>query len=174
VWQDLDVEFVKLKDGLHEFGCLLEKPFFEAFDNSDVLEASVQTDITLEKLPNLMHVSLHMKGYVSTSCDRCLEAVKLPIDTTYRLIYKQLVEGERQTESDSLELIYLGTQEFRLNLALPVYETILLDVPMLRNCDELEEKPCNQEMLKKLNELNNSDSEVSDPRWDKLKDLIKK
>jgi len=45
---------------------------------------------------------------------------------------------------------------------------------MIRNCDDMETKPCNLQMLSKLNDLSGSSEEQSDPRWDKLKELLKK
>ncbi|MBL7812187.1 MAG: DUF177 domain-containing protein [Bacteroidetes bacterium] len=171
--EDLDIEFVKLKDGLHTFRYTLGKLFFEAFENTEVLDARVELDIALEKFPAMIHVQLHAYGTIQLPCDRCLEGINMPVDTQYRLVYKLLTDGERVTESDSQELIFLKPQEIRINLAQPVYESVLLDVPMIRNCDGLENKPCNQEMLKKLDEINQSGDGDPDPRWDKLKDLLK-
>jgi uncharacterized metal-binding protein YceD (DUF177 family) len=45
---------------------------------------------------------------------------------------------------------------------------------MIRNCDEMEVKPCNYQMLAKLNDLSGDGEDQADPRWDKLKELLKK
>lgn len=173
--EEFDIEFVKLKNGEHEFSYRLDKPFFEAFGNEDVLDADVLVNVTLEKFPNIMNLHMKLKGTTGLSCDRCLETINLPVQASYLIIYKQEAEGQslKHEEGDS-ELVILHPQDFKINIAQGLYETVLLAVPMIRNCDRLEEKPCNQEMLSKLNELSGEDETPSDPRWEKLKELLKK
>lgn len=170
--EEFDIAFVKLKDGVHEFHYELGKQFFEAFGNQEVLEASVQVDAELEKQGQMMQIDLSMRGSVNVTCDRCLESIGMPVDTRYRLIYKFRDEEKTEPE-DGYELVYITPQETEVNIAQPVYETVLLDIPMIRNCDGLENKPCNEAMLQKLNQLKHNGEEQSDPRWDKLKDLLK-
>ena len=46
---------------------------------------------------------------------------------------------------------------------------------MIRNCDDLESKPCDQAMIQKLNTLSGETTdEVVDARWEKLKQLKNK
>jgi uncharacterized metal-binding protein YceD (DUF177 family) len=60
-----------------------------------------------------------------------------------------------------------------LSIAQPVYETSLLALPMIRNCDEMETKPCDEVMIQKLETLNSDSTEEPevDARWEKLKQL---
>ncbi|NBX65177.1 MAG: hypothetical protein EBT66_09580 [Bacteroidetes bacterium] len=69
--------------------------------------------------------------------------------------------------------IYLRPHEFKLSIAQPVYETSLLALPMIRNCDEMETKPCDEVMIQKLETLNSDSTEEPevDARWEKLKQL---
>lgn len=170
--EEFEVEFVKLRDGFHEFQYKLGKQFFEAFGNQEVLSANVTVKLGLEKTPQMMQLDLTMNGTVGITCDRCLETLNMPVDTTYRMIYKFRDEERRDPEAD-FEMVYIRPSEISINVAQPVYETVLLDVPMIRNCDMLENKPCNKEMLKKLEELKQNGEGQADPRWDKLKDLLK-
>lgn len=164
------VPFVKLKEGVHQFHFALGKPFFEAFENSDIWSANVQVDMELEKFPHLMNVTIAANGFVEVECDRCLTGIQMPINTKYRLIYKQ---GGKEIKADDAELVVLKPTEIEMDVSLPIYETVLLQLPMLKNCDLLNEKPCNKEMLEKLEKLKPTGEEQSDPRWDKLKDLLK-
>jgi hypothetical protein len=45
----------------------------------------------------------------------------------------------------------------------------------VKNCDDLPVKPCNNEMLEKLDALSGGPGEETerDPRWEKLKELLK-
>lgn len=169
---EFEIEFVKLKDGVYDFHYKIGKQFFEAFGNTEVLTAQVETHALLDKQNQMMQIDLRMIGVVGLTCDRCLEVINMPVDTTYRLIYK-VRDEERHDPEVEYELVYIRPQEISINIAQPIYESVLLDVPMIRNCDLMESKPCNKEMLDKLNQLKQSGESNTDPRWDKLKDLLK-
>lgn len=171
-FEDFDIEFVKLKDGIHEFKYRLDKSFFDAFENEEVSSADIETTVTLDKRNQMLQLDLKMTGVVGLPCDRCLEYINLPVDTDYMLIFK-ISEHENVETENSYELIHISPHEFKVNPARAIYESILLGVPMIRNCDDLENKPCNNEMLNKLNELEKSEDPEGDPRWNKLKDLLK-
>jgi uncharacterized protein len=170
--EGFDIEFVKLKDGIHEFNYRLEKKFFEVFENEDVLASDIAVKAVLEKSANLMNLSLQLKGKVDVSCDRCLVPLSVSVDTGHHVLYKMLPEVDEVQEHD--DWVVLTQQDYKINLGQDCYETTLLSLPMIRNCDELEIKPCNLQMLSKLNDLSGESEEQSDPRWDKLKELLKK
>lgn len=173
---EFEIEFIKLKSGHHEFNFQLENSFFEAFENADVLESKLSARIELERFPNWMNVAIHIQGEAGLSCDRCLEQVNIPVQTEFRMIYKH-AEEMLNVDDDDTSLVILKPNDISINVAHPIYETIMLALPMIRNCDELEIKPCNAQMLNKLNQLNQNEDETqteqTDPRWDKLKDLLK-
>lgn len=86
-------------------------------------------------------------------------------------------ETPDSNEDQNTELVYLKSSDYKISVAQQVYETSLLALPMLKNCDLQEEKPCNKQMLDKLQQLqnNSTDSEDTiDPRWLKLKEILKK
>lgn len=170
--EGFDIEFVKLKDGIHEFSYRLEKKFFEVFENEDVLASDIVVKAVLEKSANLMNLSLQLKGKVDVSCDRCLVPLSVLVDTGHHVLYKMLPETDEAQKHD--DWVVLTQQDYKINLGQDCYETTLLSLPMIRNCDELEIKPCNLQMLAKLNDLSGESEEQSDPRWDKLKELLKK
>ena len=171
--EEFDIEFVKLKDGVHEFDYRLEKKFFEVFDNEDILSSDIEVRAILEKSPQLMNLSLDLKGQISLSCDRCLVPLSIPVLANHHVLYKMMPEisGESKQFDD---WIVLTQQDFKINLAQDCYETTLLSLPMIRNCDEMDVKPCNHQMLSKLNDLSGDGEANSDPRWEKLKELLKK
>lgn len=175
--EDFDIEFVKLKDGEHVFQYGLAGAFFEAFENTDVHRADIAVNAVLEKHVHIINVDLQITGTAGLSCDRCLETIDFPIDTEYRIVFQLLAEHARKTEDENdlvnSELVVVEHSENSINFARQVYESVLLGIPMLRNCDDMKVKPCNMEMLQKLEELNQTRGEGNDPRWDKLKDLLK-
>jgi uncharacterized protein len=170
--EEFDIEFVKLKEGKHEFSYRLEKKFFEVFENEDVLASDITVNAVLEKTAHLMNLTLELKGKVDVSCDRCLVPLSISVDTGHHVLYKMLPEIEEKQEHD--DWVVLTQQDYKINLGQDCYETTLLSLPMIRNCDGMDVKPCNLQMLAKLNDLSGDGEEQSDPRWDKLKDLFKK
>ena len=172
---EFEIEFVKLKDGRHSFNYHLEKAFFEAFGNEDVLRAAVAVEANIEKFPALMNISLQMHGTLGVVCDRCLETIDLPVKAAYTVVCKLGAETETSDEmEEDSELVILSAHDFKINISHWIYESVLLALPMLKNCDNLTIKPCNKEMLKRLNELSDEGEESTDPRWEKLKELFKK
>jgi uncharacterized metal-binding protein YceD (DUF177 family) len=116
-----------------------------------------------------------MQGTLGVVCDRCLETIDLPVKATYLVVCKMGGDAEVQDHnSEESELVILTSHDFKINISQWFYESVLLALPMLRNCDNLQVKPCNQEMLKRLNELSDDGEETTDPRWEKLKELLKK
>lgn len=172
--EEFDIEFVKLKDGLHEFNYRLERKFFEVFGNEDVFDSDIAVKAILEKSVNLMNLSLQLKGRVEVSCDRCLVPLSMNIETSHHVLYKMLPEISDDEQRKHDDWVILTQQDFKINLGQECYETTLLSLPMIRNCDEMEVKPCNYQMLAKLNDLSGDGEEQADPRWDKLKELLKK
>jgi uncharacterized metal-binding protein YceD (DUF177 family) len=174
---DFEIEFVKFKDGIYEFRYEIDEKFFGAFDNSDVKSAAVKVALVLDKQLHMMQVDLIITGSVGMACDRCLEVLGWPVNTRYRLVYKLLEDNQRMgglaKEEDNVELCFVPPNAISVNVAQAVYESVLLDIPMLRNCDNLDVKPCNFEMLEKLEKMKNNGEAEADPRWDKLKDLLK-
>ncbi len=172
----LAVEFVKLQDGQHQFDYQLDKTFFEHFDNHDIIEADLKVELDIERNGNLMIADLFTSGSIVDSCDRCLSKIGLPIEAEFKIIYHLNSNheiSENEIKDLTTDVIYLNTVEFKINIAQAVYESSLMALPMIKNCDDLEIKPCDEEMLKKLEQINQGETQV-DPRWEKLKTIIKK
>jgi len=173
--EDLCIEFVKLKDGKHNLDFRVDESFFESLGSTEIHNANVQVDVEVDKSTNWMHVRLRMRGSLTVDCHRCLVALPMQINTKYLLIVKldSQDEADKDHEDEGVELIYLRPHEFKLSIAQPVYETSLLALPMIRNCDEMDSKPCDQAMIQKLETLNSdsADEDVVDARWEKLKQL---
>ena len=176
----LSVEFVKLKDGMHQFQYQLDKAFFELFGNTEVLKADLNVQVDMEKSVNMLQVRLNSTGFIFETCDRCLTDLGLPVEAEFKIFYHLNVEEVKEDGVEDLytEVVYLKPSDYKINLAQSIYESVLISLPMIKNCDDLDEddKPCNFEMLDKLEQMNHGDTqnESVDPRWNKLKELFKK
>ncbi len=172
--ENLTVEFVKLTDGHHEFDYDLDKTFFEHFGNHDILDASLLCELDIEKRGNMIVADLFTSGIMNVTCDRCLSDIGLPIEAEFKIIYhlnsEHILENEVVNDLNS-DVIYLKPNDYSLNIAQALYESTLIALPMIKTCDDLIDKPCDQLMLDKINGINQSTTQV-DPRWEKLKNIL--
>ncbi len=171
------VEFVKLADGHHEIDVDLDKSFFDYYQNNDVLDAQLKVELDIEKTGNLMIVDIFTTGQIVYPCDRCLSDLAVPVDVDFKVIYhlnsEHITENEVVNDLES-DIVYLTPKEFKVNLSQVVYESSLLGVPMIKNCDDFDNNQCDEEMIGKINGTQMSEStENVDPRWEKLKTIFK-
>ncbi len=173
----LTVEFVKLADGHHEMDIDLDKSFFEHYQNSDVLNAQLKVEIDIEKTGNMMIVDLLTIGHIEFPCDRCLKDLAVPVDVDFKVIYhlnsEHITEIEVVNDLDT-DVVYLTPQEYKVNLSQVIYESSLLAIPMIKNCDDYEGNECDELMIDKINRIQSEDlTDKVDPRWEKLKTILK-
>ncbi len=166
--EDYQIEFVKLKLGKHNFSLKADQTFFSSFENTEVSNAEVDVELEIDKHPSWININFKAKGVITTGCDRCLTNIPFPIDTSYLLVYRM---GADETQEDTEDIKYLKPHEYKIDLSLPVYETLLLAMPMIKNCDDLEIMPCDEEMLAKLEYSEENEEDHNDPRWEKLKGI---
>jgi len=166
--EDYRIEFVKLKLGKHNLTLEVDKSFFLSFENREVIDANIKVEMELDRHPNWINVSFSAKGFLIIGCDRCLVNIPFPIALSYFLVYRM---GIDETQEDTEDIKYLKPHDYFIDVSLPVYETILLNLPMIRNCDDLEVEPCDKAMLSKLEENEKNTEDHEDSRWEKLKGL---
>ncbi len=161
-----------LKDGIHEYHFNAGDSYFAAFEASPIKIGQVNIDLKLDKRTNNMSIlDFEIVGYVKAACDRCLADILLPIKGNYQLHVKQ---GAGNNAED--DVIYLAPDEPMLKLAEVIYELIVLSMPMINryDCETDNPKPCNIDVLNKLNEetdLPDESPEKGNSIWDNLKNI---
>ena len=137
----------ELLQGYTDFNWEAGKPFFENFENSDILDADLDIAAKVEKSGRFIGVDCKIKGSVTLACDRCLEELNLPVRTEFRLSIKfgpeyadklDFKEGDR-------EIIYLPESDADLDMSQSIYDYVILALPMQKVHKEGE---CNEETLK--------------------------
>lgn len=165
------IPFIGLKDGIHHFDFKVDNTFFEGFDFFDFQNAHAEVDLVFEKKPTLLELNFTAKGQVRVPCDITTELFDLPIDTSFKLVVKFGVA--EQFDDDEILILPHGTHE--IQVAQYIYEMIVLSVPQKKVHPGIAKGTLKSEILEKLKELQpqeNPSSEDTDPRWDKLKDLL--
>lgn len=171
------IPFVGLAWGLHYFNYEVDDHFFQAFEGGLVSKGRVFVDLALEKRERVMTLTFDIGGQVHTDCDRCLAPLNLPIHGHFKVY----VKTGRETQSEDEDVIIISPEATHLELSQHIYEFIQLSLPMLRGCEEvaLPNRPCNWEVLRRLENNSSEDSEPIqkqpdqpvDPRWEKLRSL---
>lgn len=169
--KEYDIAFVKLKPGEHQYTFNIGKPFFLLKENSLIEDGKINVHLILDKKERLMNLSFQFDGYVTAECDVCLDPFKLGVKGNGTLHVKIVEEPK---ESDD-EILYMGPHDSSFNVYDTIYEMLCTSLPMSKTCkDNLGgPKACNPEMLKFLSEkdANEPKEELTDPRWDKLKNI---
>ena len=160
------IKFTGLKLGLHEFDFELGDTFFRKFDYSDIYNTQFTVLLDLDKRESMMVLEYNISGKATYPCDRCGDDYTFEIEADDQLIVK--LSGD---DADDVGVITLGQEEFVLDVSQAFYETIVVNLPLRRVHDR---KDCNQEVLKKLEELERESDENNDnidPRWSQLNNL---
>ena len=119
-----------------------------------------------------MELNFIAKGRVTVSCDISTEPFELPIDTSFRLLVK--FGSLENLDDDGILILQHGTHEIQVSQY--IYEMIVLSIPQRKVHPGVAEGTLKSEILEKLKDLHpleKSPLNVTDPRWDKLKDLLK-
>jgi len=166
-----NIPFVGLKEGNHLFEYQIDNTFFEAFNYEDFNSANIQVSINLEKKSTFLKLNFKAKGFVNVLCDISLEPYNQKIKTSLPLLVKFGDEFNDENE----EVLILPHNAFEVNVSQYIYEMIVLAVPTKRIHPQVKDGSLETEATKKLKELEIKEEKTvdnTDPRWDKLKNLI--
>lgn len=157
-----------LSVGKHQYSFLIDKKFFEDFENSQILGASLKIDVDLERRETWIRIVSAIQGTISVECDRCLDELVIPLKTEASLLVR-FVKNEDEPEDD-LETITLDPSEAILDLRQFFYDYICLSMPMQM---VHEEGKCDPEMIARLENARGEKpvGENGSP-FDRLKDLL--
>ena len=174
--KEFTIPFVGLKIGEHRFDYTVKSPFFEHFEYDEFNDADVSVELLLVKKATLLEMELSFDGTVNVNCDLTNEPYDQPIEGAYRFVVKF---GEENGNEDE-DIIILPHGSHEVNFQQQLYESIVLAIPAKKVHPGVEDGSLQSDILKKLEELkpksndekNSDDSDETDPRWDKLKNLL--
>ncbi|HCZ22264.1 MAG TPA: hypothetical protein DHU72_02040 [Rikenellaceae bacterium] len=125
--QPFVVKLVGLAKGSSQIAWTVGREFFEEFGNTDILDADLTVRASLSNHGLTIDVSCDIDGTVTVACDRCLEDLVIPVETSFEETYTP--------ESDELDM----GQE--------VYDYVCISIPIQRVHPDGE---CNSETTKYL------------------------
>ena len=172
------IRFTSLKDGFHDFSYKLGSEFFEHIEYSEVKNAELTVNLSLEKKTTMMILNFEIQGKIEVMCDRCTDDFYIDIDSEDELIYRF---GDEDLGDEKVTVIF--PNETQINIEHPIYEFLTLAIPSRRTHQDGD---CNKDMLKDINNYLLVDDEESealdnteerteiDPRWSALNKLKNK
>ncbi len=169
--KEFNIPFVGLKEGKHEFNYSIDNKFFEAFNYDEYNNTSIKVSLTFIKKSTLFELVFTAKGFVEVPCDLTNELYDQEIVSELPLVVKFGPEYNNEDE----EILVLPHEAYEMNVAQFIYEMIILAVPNKRVHPQVLDGTMESEALNKLRELQIKKVkpvETTDPRWDKLKNLI--
>ena len=171
---DFIVPLNGLAQGRTQFRTRVGKEFFEHFENSEILDAGLDVEIEVEKSGRFIGVDCTIGVDVTVTCDRCLEDLKIPVETGFALSVKFGENGQDSEEIEGYrEIVRMPLDESDLDLSQTVYDYICLSLPVQRVHEEGECNPVALRFLSSEDDEEPVQKDSSSP-FAGLKDLLGK
>ena len=164
------IKFSGLKEGIHLFNYELGNKFFKNFDYYDFLDAKLFAELELEKQSTLLNLKFSFNGEVEVQCDVSMESFNLDLETEHAVV----VKFKDDIISTDDKVIFMPAGSHSIDVSHLIYESIILAVPQKKVHPGIENGSLKSEIVEKLEALKPKKNfkEKTDPRWDKLKDLL--
>ncbi|RYZ21402.1 MAG: DUF177 domain-containing protein [Chitinophagaceae bacterium] len=171
------IPFAGLKLGKHQFEFNIDRKFFDEFGYDEFEDCNLLVKVQLDKKNTMLEVSFRHSGTVHVPCDLTGEYFDLPVKGKMDLI----VQFGDEFNDDNEVLLILPHGEHQINVAQYIYEMIALSIPVKRVHPGVKDGTLKHEAIDRLNQMNvkppaekkEVKEENIDPRWDKLKSLLK-
>lgn len=174
-WSKYEIPFIGLRAGKHNFSYNLDKTFFEGFERDLSADGEMEAHLEFDKKDDYFVMNFTVSGALKYPCDRCAEEFILNVHENFQVLLK-FREDEMADDQVELDVVFISRNDTHYNVAQLLYELSILSIPLQRvHPDENGESTCNEELLKKWSDQQDStDSESEiDPRWAALKKIKK-
>ncbi len=128
-----------------------------------------QVDLTIERTGDLYLAQGHLETEIKTQCARCLGEVSYEIKTDFNFSMIEFAHEQRYSRED-VDIVFHS--DLLVDITPLVLEAILISLPMRVLCDPECKGLCVKCGVNKNIESCNCEKDITDPRWEKLKDLL--
>lgn len=169
---DFKVNIIGLSQKSHRFDYSFGDDFFEFYGTSLLESGQFNAQVTLDKRETLIEADFAIQGAAHLVCDRSLEPFDFPMDFHRKILFKY---GEEEKEL-SEEIVLITREQASLDLGQYLYELITVNLPMKRLHPRFDNEQNDTEDIhlvysSPVEESDNKEEDVIDPRWEKLKKL---
>jgi uncharacterized metal-binding protein YceD (DUF177 family) len=166
--KEFNIPFVGLKEGKHLFQYKVDNTFFELYSYNEFEKSSIIVALEFVKKSTLFELNFTASGTVNVPCDVTNEYFDLEITATLPLV----VKFGQEYNNDNEEILILPHEVYQFSVAQFIYEMIVLGIPNKRVHPKVLDGTMETEALEQLEIKEEKTVETTDPRWDKLKNLI--
>ena len=172
--KEYTIPFVGLKQGLHQFEYRIDNTFFTHFEYDEFNASTVKVDLEFNKKTTMLELLFKATGTINVNCDLTNEPFDLPIENEIL----HVVKFGSEYNDENVELLIIPHGEYEVNVQQYIYELIVLAIPAKKVHPGVENGTLKSDILEKLEELSpkekttTNNNEDTDPRWDKLKNLL--
>ena len=166
--KEFNIPFVGLKEGKHLFQYEVDNTFFELYNYNEFEKSSINVALEFVKKSTLFELNFTASGTVNVPCDVTNEYFDLEITATLPLV----VKFGQEYNDDNEEILILPHEVYQFSVAQFIYEMIVLGIPNKRVHPKVLDGTMETEALEQLEIKEEKTVETTDPRWDKLKNLI--
>ena len=166
--KEFNIPFVGLKEGKHLFQYEVDNTFFELYNYNEFEKSSIIVALEFVKKSTLFELNFTASGTVNVPCDVTNEYFDLEITATLPLV----VKFGQEYNDDNEEILILPHEVYQFSVAQFIYEMIVLGIPNKRVHPKVLDGTMETEVLEQLEIKEEKTVETTDPRWDKLKNLI--
>jgi uncharacterized protein len=131
-FREYDIEFIKLKEGEHQFEYHLTDEFFKAF-NSSLSTQDISVHLLFIKSGSMFTLNFSIEGMVEVDCDRCLTRISIPVHNENKVLVKT-TEYPMESEDD---LIYISSSDYKLNIAQHIFDFVNVSIPIKNTCSDV-------------------------------------
>ena len=164
-FSNFNIPFTGLNLGNHHYDFKIDKAFFDLFEYCEITDGEFDVEVELERKETMLILDFKLSGNVIDLCDRCGNEVTLPVTYEERIYVKFEEES-----SDDESILVIPQNAHQINIAELLEEFAVLSLPVRK---VHEKGKCDKKALKRLEKMEHHDSQEIDPRWEKLKGLIK-
>lgn len=120
------IQFRGLSIGVHQFDYQINQSFFAEFEDSSITDSNIGVVVEFDRRVSMIVLNVSLKGTIKSECDRCMEAIDLPIEGQQQLMVKYS-EEDKEEEDD---VFYINPLASSFNIAKYVYELAHLSIPL--------------------------------------------
>jgi uncharacterized metal-binding protein YceD (DUF177 family) len=164
----IEIAFVGLKPGIHEFSYEVDNKFFAELEQKEFTGCQATVKLQLDKKSGFMLLKFEVGGKADVSCDRCGNDINKDLWDEFNMVVK-LVENpdEMNAQEEDPDVYYISRTESHLQLNDWIYEFVLLSIPQQKACspEEMGGPMCNKEVLAKLKQM---EDEITDSNSNEL------
>lgn len=167
--RDFSVNILGLSKGVHQFEFQLGEDFFKKYGQEVVAKGKLSSVVVLDKKETFIEADFKIEGDAFLVCDRSLDEFDFPFSISRKIVFKY---GDEPKEVSD-EIIIITHDQQKLDVGQLMYEFIVLEIPIKKLHPRFQQEAEDETEGKIIytSSTGESDEEVIDPRWEKLKKL---